>query len=321
MKILISLGQFLGKYFALFVLGAAVVSYFQPNLILWVLPYVSYLLGIIMFGMGLTLKKSDFSAVFKRPKDVIIGVCAHYLIMPLIAYLLCFVFRLPEAIAVGVLLVGCAPSGTASNVMCFLAKGDVALAVSIGAVSTLIAPVMLPFILWLTAGHFVSIPAMSLFISVIEIVIVPILLGIIVNTLFGEKVQKAKEALPVVSTVSIILIASGVVAATHENLFTASNLLVIPIVILHNLLGYTLGFAFGRLLGMNHAKSKAVTFEVGMQNSALAVTLATSLFSPAAAIPGTLFSVWHNISGSALASYWADRKKTEQQVKESLASQ
>lgn len=307
MNFIVSAGRFLGKYFALFVLAAAIVSYFVPGLITWVLPYISYLLGIVMFGMGLTLKRSDFTAVFKRPKDVIFGVIAQYLIMPLVAFLLVILFQLEGAVAVGVMLVGCAPSGTSSNVMCYLAKGDVALGVSIGAVATLIAPVMLPFILWLTAGRFVEIPAASLFLSVIEIVIIPIVLGVLVNTFFGEKVQKAKEALPIVSTVSIILIASGVVAANNDQIFMAGTLLLIPIVMLHNVLGYALGYLFGRMLGMNPAKSRAITFEVGMQNSALAVTLATAYFAPMAAIPGTIFSVWHNMSGSMLASWWAAR--------------
>ncbi|GGL50003.1 bile acid:sodium symporter family protein [Sporolactobacillus putidus] len=309
MKVVVSVGQFLGKYFALFVLGGAVISYFQPHLILWVLPYVSYLLGVIMFGMGVSLKRSDFVAVFKRPKDVIVGVCAHYLIMPLVAYGLCLAFHLPNAVAVGVILVGCCPSGTASNVMCFLAKGDVALGVSIGAVSTLIAPVMLPLILWLLAGRWVHIPAGSLFLSVIEIVILPIVLGVLVHTFLGDKVEKGTEVLPLVSTIAIILIASGVVAANHATLFTASTLVLIPVVMLHNLLGFTLGFFFSRLLGMNHPKSRSITFEVGMQNSALGVSLAMAFFSPIAAIPGTLFSVWHNMSGSVLASYWAAKNK------------
>ncbi|RYL94040.1 bile acid:sodium symporter family protein [Sporolactobacillus sp. THM19-2] len=311
MRWVVSAGHFLGRYFALFVLAAAVVSYFQPGLITWVLPYVSYLLGIIMFGMGMTLKRSDFAAVFKRPKDVIVGVCAHYLIMPLVAFGLCYIFQLPGPVAVGVILVGCCPSGTASNVMCYLAKGDVALGVSIGAVSTFIAPVMLPLLLWLLAGRWVSIPAASLFLSVVEIVIIPIVLGVLVNTFFGNKVQQVTKALPLVSTVSIILIAGGVVAANNTRLFAVGTLVLIPVIILHNLLGFGLGFLFSRLLGMNHAKSRAITFEVGMQNSALGVTLAMAFFTPVAAIPGTLFSVWHNMSGSLLASWWAGKKTAD----------
>lgn len=317
MKAIVGLGHFLGKYFSVFVLAAAVISYFEPAVTLWVLPYVTYLLGIIMFGMGMTLKKEDFSEVVKRPKDVFIGVCAHYIIMPLVAYVLCFLFKLPPEIAVGVILVGCCPSGTASNVMCFLAKGDVALGVSIGAVSTLIAPVMLPFILWLLAGQWVNIPTWSLFISVFEIVIVPIVLGILVNAFFGQKVQKVTAALPLVSTVAIILIAGGVVAASHQHsdLLTAGSLIVIPVVMLHNLFGYLLGYVFSRLLGMNYAKSRAVTFEVGMQNSALGVALAMHYFSPLTAIPATLFSIWHNMSGSLLASYWAGKADKEEAKK------
>lgn len=320
MNIVVSVGHFLGKYFALFVLAAAILSYFQPTVITWVLPYVPYLLGLVMFGMGMTLKRSDFSEVFKRPKDVLIGVCAHYLIMPLVAYVLCLVFRLPAPVAVGVILIGCCPSGTSSNVMCYLAKGDVALGVSIGAVSTLIAPVMLPLILWLLAGRWVKIPTSSLFMSVVEIVILPIVLGVLVNTLFGKKVEKATEALPLVSTLSIILIAGGVVAANRTTLFAVGTLVLIPVVILHNLFGYSLGFLFSRLLGMNHPKSRAVTFEVGMQNSALGVTLAMSFFSPIAAVPGTLFSVWHNMSGSLLASYWANKGKKQRNPKSVAAA-
>lgn len=315
MKTVEAIGKFLGKYFALFVLAAAVLSYFQPHWITWVVPYIAYLLGVVMFGMGLTLKRSDFAEVFKRPKDVLIGVCAHYLIMPLVALALCYAFRLPSALAVGVLLVGSCPSGTSSNVMAFLAKGDVALGVSVGAVSTLIAPVMLPFILWLLAGHWVSIPTAALFTSVLEIVILPIVLGVVVNALLGKHVEKANEALPLVSTVSIILIASGVVAANSATMFTAETLVIIPVVILHNLLGYGLGFLFSRLLGMNHPKSRAITFEVGMQNSGLAATLAMALFSPIAAVPGTLFSIWHNMSGSTLASYWANKTMREEAKK------
>lgn len=315
MKAIVAAGQFLGKYFSLFVLLAAVVSYLEPTLILWVLPYVSYLLGLIMFGMGMTLKKSDFAEVVKRPKDVIVGVVAHYVIMPLIAYALCVVFKLPPEMAVGVILVGCCPSGTASNVMCFLAKGDVALAVSVGTISTLIAPVMLPAILWLLADQWVTIPTTSLFISVIEIVIVPIILGVVANALLGNKVEKVTSALPLVSTVAIILIAGGVVAASHKHseLLNAATLILVPVVMLHNVLGFVLGFIFSRLLGMNHAKSRSITFEVGMQNSALGVALAMAFFSPMAAIPATLFSIWHNVSGSLLASYWAG-KKTDDEV-------
>lgn len=322
MKAIVALGQFLGKYFSLFVLAAAVVSYFVPAVTLWVLPYVAYLLGIIMFGMGMTLKKEDFTEVVKRPKDVFIGVCAHYIIMPLVAFALCYLFKLPPEIAVGVILVGCCPSGTASNVMCFLAKGDVALGVSIGAVSTLVAPVLLPFILWLLAGQWVNIPTWSLFVSVFEIVIVPIVLGIAVNALLGKKVQKVTAALPLVSTVSIILIAGGVVAASHKHsdLLATSALIVVPVVMLHNLFGYLLGYAFSRMLGMNHAKSRAVTFEVGMQNSALGVALAMAYFSPLSAIPATLFSIWHNMSGSLLASYWAGKQKKEDEESTSFVT-
>lgn len=305
MKYVAAAGQFLGKFFALFVFAAAVLCYFVPAVITWVLPFVSVLLGIVMFGMGLTLKRSDFAEVFKRPKDVILGVCAHYLIMPLLAFMLCLVFRLPGPVAVGVLLVGSCPSGTSSNVMCFLAKGDVALSVSIGAVSTLLAPVMMPVALLVLGGHWVHFQPLPLFLSVLEIVVVPVVLGVLVNTFFGKQVEHVTPALPLVSTLSIVLIAGAVVAASRDALLKPSTLLVIPVVMLHNLLGYGLGYMFGRLLGMSRAKCKAITFEVGMQNSALASTLALAFFTPVAAVPATLFSIWHNMSGSTLAGVWA----------------
>ena len=307
------LGKLVGKYFALLVIIAATIALFQPKTFLWVKPYISILLGIIMFGMGMTLKKDDFKEVFTRPKDVFIGLCAHYIIMPSIAYILCLVFNLPKELAVGVILVGCCPSGTASNVMCFLAKGDLALAVCIGAVSTLLAPIIMPMLILLLAGKWVAIPVVALMVDILKIVILPIVLGVIVNAVFGEKAEKATKALPLVSTVAITLIVGGVVSANSTKLLTTA-LIIIVVVILHNLFGYCFGYLVGKVLGLNEAKRRAVTFEVGMQNSALGVTLAMSFFSPAAAIPAAIFSVWHNVSGSTLATFWSRREPKNERL-------
>lgn len=299
-------GKILGKYFALLVILVAVVGLLHPKTFLWVVPKISLLLGIIMFGMGMTLKKEDFKEVFTRPKDVFIGVAAHYIIMPSLAYILCLVFKLPKELAVGAILVGCCPSGTASNVMCYLAKGDLALSVSIGAVSTILAPIFMPLLILLLAGKWVAIPAVSLFIEIAKIVVLPILLGVIVNTIFGQKAEKATKALPLISTIAIVLIVGGVVGANSKKLLSTA-VLVIGVVVIHNLCGFFFGYLAGKVLGMEEPKRRALSFEVGMQNSALGVSLAMSFFSPAAAIPAAIFSVWHNISGPTLATIWSNR--------------
>ena len=193
--------------------------------------------------------------------------------------------------------------------MAYLAGGDVALDVSIEALSTLLAPVMLPTILYLFAGQFIQVPTQNLFMSTLEIVVFPILLGVVVHTLFGKKLAPVLDFLPVVSQLAILTIIGAVVSANHANIFTAATAVVIPVVMLHNLLGYTLGYLFARLLKLREPQQKALTFEVGMQDSSLGATLALTYFSPAAAIASTIFSIWHNVSGSILSSWWKNHSK------------
>jgi BASS family bile acid:Na+ symporter len=259
-----------------------------------------------MFGMGLTLTAADFRDVFRRPRDVLIGVVGHYLIMPGIAWLLAVGLRLPPEIAVGVILVGCCPSGTASNVMTFLARGDVALGVSIALVSTLIAPLATPALVSLLAGKWMDINTESLFMDIVQVVIVPIVLGLIAKTLFRRQAAACVKALPLVSTVAIVFIIAIIVALNQPKILS-NGLLILAAVVLHNLLGFALGYGFARMFGMDLAKRKAVTLETGMQNSGLGAALAAAHFSPLAAVPSALFSVWHNLSGSALASWFARR--------------
>ena len=295
---------FVGKTFSLWVLVFAALGFFAPHLFVGYKAGIAPLLGIVMFGMGLTLSTEDFRDVFRRPKDVAIGVVGHYLIMPGIAYVLAVALRLPPEIAVGVILVGCCPSGTASNVMTFLARGDVALGVSIGAVSTLIAPFATPALVSLLAGAWMQINTTSLFMDIVQVVILPIALGIVAKTLFRRQAAASVKALPLVSTVAIVLIIAIIVALNQSKLLT-NGLLMFAAVILHNLLGFALGYLFARMLGMDLAKRKAVMFETGMQNSGLGAALAAAHFSPLAAVPSALFSVWHNLSGSALATWFA----------------
>lgn len=259
-----------------------------------------------MFGMGLTLSAAGFREVFRRPKDVAIGVIGHYLIMPSIAYLLAIGLNLPPEIAVGVILVGCCPSGTASNVMTFLAKGDVALGVSIASVSTIIAPFATPALISLLAGKWMDINAKSLFMDILQVVILPIVLGIIAKAIFRKQAEASVKALPLISTIAIVLIVAIVVGLNQPKIMS-NGLLIFAAVILHNLLGYLLGYFFAKLFGMDLAKRKAVTLGTGMQNSGLGAALAAAHFSPLAAVPSALFSVWHNLSGSMLATWFARR--------------
>ncbi|ATO51617.1 bile acid:sodium symporter family protein [Brevibacillus laterosporus] len=302
------ISSFAGKTFTVWVLLFSVIAYVYPEHFTWIGAYVIPLLGIVMFGMGLTISASDFKEVFRRPKDVALGVIGHYLVMPLLAFLLAYFLELPPEIAVGVILVGCCPSGTASNVMVFLSRGDVALAVAIASVSTLLAPVVTPFLILLLASKWVDINIWSLFYSIIQVVIIPLALGLFVKKYFGKQAAASVKALPLVSVVAIVMIICGVVAGNQAKLASA-GLMIFAVVVLHNVLGFLLGFLFARLCGMDLAKQKAVAMEVGMQNSGLGVAIATAHFSPLAAVPSAIFSVWHNISGSVLASIFSRMKE------------
>lgn len=294
------ISSFAGKTFTFWVILFSIIAYMFPANFNWIGGYVVPLLGIVMFGMGLTLSAGDFKEVFRRPKDVAIGVVCHYIIMPGLAFLLAWGLDLPPEVAVGVILVGCCPSGTASNVMVFLARGDVALAVSIASVSTILAPIVTPLLILLLASKWVDINMWSLLVSILQVVIIPLALGFLIKKFFGRQAEASVKVLPLVSTVAIVLIVAGVVAGSQAKLATTGPL-IFAVVILHNVLGFLLGFFLSRLFGMNLAKQKAVAMEVGMQNSGLGVAIATANFSPLAAVPSAIFSVWHNISGSILA--------------------
>jgi bile acid:Na+ symporter, BASS family len=312
MKKVKAAADWMTKWFTVIVIIWAVFNYLVPQTSEWAKHDTSWLLGIVLFGMGLTLSLEDFARILKQPLMVIIGTVAHYVIMPLLAVVLCWIFHLDGPLAVGVILVGCCPSGTSSNVMSFLARGDVALDVSIGLLSTLLAPFMIPLLMQLLASKYVAIPWQSLFLTAVKVVLIPVALGVICHTIFKEKISKIVDVLPIISQTAILLIIGIVVAANHANLFSTAAALAIPVVILHNLCGYGLGFGFSKLMykvypkGFGYAQQKAITFEVGMQDSGLGATLALTSFaaSPITAIPSTFFSVWHNISGSVLSSWW-----------------
>ncbi|MFD2617027.1 bile acid:sodium symporter family protein [Terrilactibacillus laevilacticus] len=315
MQVLDRISRFIGSTFAYWVLLFAIVAFLVPAGFTWLAAYITPLLGIVMFGMGLTLSLKDFKEVFTRPKDVLIGVLFHFIIMPGIAFLLTLVFHVRPEVAVGVILVGCCPSGTSSNVMTYLAKGDTALSVAVTTVSTLLAPIVTPFLIWVLASKWVDVSFSDLFFSIVEIIFVPIILGVIVKLLLGKKIEAGIKALPIVSVIAIIAILSAVVSI-NQALIAKSGLIIFAMVILHNCCGLALGFFGARLLRMPEPKQKAIAIEVGLQNSALGASIATAHFSPLAAVPSAIFSIWHNISGALVANWFS--KHTKESVHESI---
>jgi BASS family bile acid:Na+ symporter len=303
MQALVRLSQFVGKTFAVWVLLFAVLAFFAPAQFRWIAAWIVPLLGIIMFGMGLTLSKQDFREVLRRPLDVLIGVLGQFIIMPGLAWLLCRALQLPPEIAIGVILVGCCPGGTASNVMTFLGRGDVALSVAITSVTTLLAPVVTPALIWLLASQWLDVSATAMFWSIVQVVVLPIALGIVAQSLLREKVKVAVGVLPLVSVVAIVAIVAAVVAANQPKIAT-SGALIFAVVVLHNGLGLLLGYWLGKLTGRSIARRKTLAIEVGMQNSGLGAALAAAHFSPLAAVPSAIFSVWHNISGGLVATWF-----------------
>ncbi|MCC9021594.1 bile acid:sodium symporter family transporter [Bacillus nakamurai] len=299
---------FAGQTFGLWVIVFAVLGFSFPGLFSWISSYITIFLGIIMFGMGLTLQADDFKELFRKPWHVVIGVFAQFTIMPLAAFGLAFGLHLPAEIAVGVVLVGCCPGGTASNVMTFLAKGNTALSVAVTTISTLLAPVLTPVLIMLFAKEWLPVSFGSLFVSIIQAVLLPIVLGVIVKLFFKKQVAQAVHALPLVSVIGIVAIVSAVVSGNREHLLQ-SGLLIFSVVILHNGVGYLLGYLAAKLFRMDYASQKAIAIEVGMQNSGLGAALATAHFSPLSAVPSAIFSVWHNLSGSILATYWSKKKE------------
>lgn len=323
MKVLKGISDFISKWMALLALLVALLALLEPQTVAWIkTSWVNPLLGVVMFGMGITLTPQDFAQVLKRPKDIFLGFVAQFTIMPLLAWVLTIIFKLPTALALGVILVGTCPGGTSSNVMTYLSHGDVALSVSMTAVSTIFAPFMTPLLTLLYAGKRVDVDVLGMFLSVIEVVLLPIVLGFVVRMILKDKVEKVSNVLPGISTVAILLIIAAVVCVNSEKIL-ANVGIVFLVVILHNCGGYLLGYGLAKLCKCDVTKCRAVAIEVGMQNSGLATSLALTRFAayPMASVPGAIFSTWHNISGALLASWfnYKDRKAAEAKASESAA--
>ncbi len=304
MKAIASLSAFVGKTFALWVILFAVLGFFLPDVFKQVAPWIVTLLGIIMFGMGLTISPDDFKEVARRPWEVGIGVASQFIIMPALAVILTAIIPMSPEVAAGVILVGCCPGGTSSNVMTYLSKGDVALSVACTSVTTLAAPLVTPFLVWMFASQYLPIDAMSMFMSIVNVVLVPLALGFLLQKLLPGVVKATVPALPLVSVIGIVLIVAAVVGVNQLKI-AETGLLIFAVVVLHNGIGYLLGYFAAKACGLSIAKRKAIAIEVGMQNSGLGAALASAHFSPLAAVPSAIFSVWHNISGALLANFFS----------------
>lgn len=312
--------RFCTKYMSVGVVLIGIFSVFFPNVLKPLAKYIPIMLGVIMFGMGMSLTPKDFKNVFKQPKNVALGTLLQFIIMPALAFVLIKVFALPPAIAIGVVLVGCCPGGTASNVISYIAHADVALSVSMTMVNTILAPFVTPFLIWLIAGAWVDISFTSMMMSIVKMVLLPLLIGVGFNYFFPKQVEKVTTVTPLLSALVIIFTVGCVVSLSGHTIID-NGLIILAVVILHNLFGMALGYFCAKKFGMNRAQIRAMSIEIGMQNSGLASTLALMYFTAAGGIAGAIFSVWHNVSGSLFASWCVGRDEEEEMENKSLAGE
>lgn len=297
------------RLFPLWAIVLSAVAYCFPARFTPILPHTGLMLGLIMFGMGLTLKTSDFLRVLARPAPVIAGIGLHYLVMPLAAWVLARLFGMSPELTAGMVLVGSVASGTASNVIIYLAGGDVALSVAITALSTVVGVFATPLLTRLYVDASIAVDVAGMLVGILQIVILPILLGLAAHRFAGRLTRRIERVLPLLSTVAIVLLIAAIVAGSQKHLASLGPVVVLA-VMLHNATGLFCGYWGARLLGFEESVCRTLAIEVGMQNSGLAAQLGKTYFSLVAALPGALFSVWHNISGSLLASWWQGRPAT-----------
>ena len=318
--VLQNISRWLAANASLTVIAVAVLTFFVPDLFGWVRGNTqTVILGIIMLTMGLTLTTQDFRILARRPFDIFIGACAQFLIMPCVAYLLVHVFRLEPALALGILLVGCCPGGVSSNIMSFLCHGDVAFSVGMTCASTLLAPVMTPLLMQLTAGEIIEIDTMGMFLNILIVTIIPVSIGCFLNYTYSKRgsFPVVQSIMPGLSVTCLACIVGGVVSTVHDDLVARGLVLFLwtfAVVFCHNTLGYLLGWTAGRLSGFTTAKKRTISIEVGMQNAGLATVLAGTFFSaqPLAVLPCAISCVWHSISGTIVAGLFAKYDKRRQ---------
>ncbi len=297
----------LTRLFPLWAIAFSALAYFFPHLFTdWKVAIIP-LLSVIMFCMGLTLHWRDFYAVFKSPAVIALGVAIQYLCMPFFAWLIAWLLKLSPELMAGMVLVGASAGGTASNVICYLAKGNVALSILMTVVSTLCAVLLMPFFSWFYLNQTIDVPTIKMLTSILKMVLIPVTAGVLLNSLIGRWIKPIKQAIPLISSLAIIVIIAIIIALNHQNL-SQMALPVLTAVILHNVLGLICGYSLTRLCKFDKKTARTISIEVGMQNSGLSVALAIQYFTPLTALPGALFSIWHNLSGSLLAMIWQKKK-------------
>ena len=284
----------------------SLIAYFNPASFTNLKGTIIPLLALVMFFMGMTLTWQNFKQALKQPLIILLTISIQFIFMPLFAYLLAYALQLSEAHTIGLVLVGCSAGGTASNVICYLAKGHVALSILMTTASTLCAVVAMPLLSYVYLNHTVAVPVVDMMRSILLIVFIPVLTGTAINTFFGRYLVRVQGAFPVFSSMAIVLIIAIIVALNQQTMPSLSWA-VLAAIVLHNLLGMTVGYFIPRLLKYDTTICRTVSIEVGMQNSGLSVALAIKYFSVAAALPGAMFSIWHNVSGATIASYWRQK--------------
>ena len=309
LSVLRRLSVVLTRFMGVIIIAFSALALWQPWIFSWVAPHISTMLGIIMLGMGMTLHWQDFSHVLRHPRDLGLGLVVQFGCMPLLAFALCHVFALPPELAMGMILVGTAPGGTASNVLTFIARGDVAFSVAMTAAATLVSLLLTPPLTWLLGGVWVPVDMGGLFWSIVKIVLVPVLLGLLLHHFQRGLVDRLMPFLPLASALVITLVIAGIIAVNAQNILSAGPA-IFAAVIAHNLLGLAVGWFAACRLRFAPPRRRALAIEIGTQNSGLATALALAHFTPAAAIAGALFSVWQNMSGALLSNFWATRPVT-----------
>lgn len=309
LSVLRRLSVALTRFMGVIIIAFSALALWQPWIFSWVAPHISAMLGIIMLGMGMTLHWQDFSHVLRHPRDLGLGLLVQFGCMPLLAFALCHMFALPPELAMGMILVGTAPGGTASNVLTFIARGDVAFSVAMTAAATLVSLLLTPPLTWLLGGVWVPVDMGGLFWSIVKIVLVPVLLGLLLHHFQRGLVDRLMPFLPLASALVITLVIAGIIAVNAQNILSAGPA-IFAAVIAHNLLGLAVGWFAACRLRFAPPRRRALAIEIGTQNSGLATALALAHFTPAAAIAGALFSVWQNISGALLSNFWATRPVT-----------
>ena len=313
--LLLRVSRWLSAYASPFIIGVALFTFAVPVTFEWVRGITqTVILGVIMLTMGLTLTANDFKILFSRPLDIFIGACAQFVIMPCVAYLLVKVFCLEPALALGILLVGCCPGGVSSNIMSYLCHGDVAFSVGMTCASTVLAPVMTPLLMQLTAGEIIEIDTIGMFLNILIVTIIPVCLGCFLNYLYSRRPSfpVIQSLMPGVSVLCLACIVGGVISTVHDALVARGLVLfawTFAVVLCHNSLGYLLGWTAGRLARFNTAKKRTLSIEVGMQNAGLATVLAGTFFAsqPLSVLPCAISCAWHSISGTIMAGIFLSR--------------